>query len=48
MQTSTLAMIVVAIAVWADNSAWWTKAIVTAALVVCAVVDIRRNARKKP
>ncbi|SPF68658.1 Hypothetical protein PROPJV5_1640 [Propionibacterium ruminifibrarum] len=45
-QTATLAMAVITCAVWIDDTAWWTRAITTAALVVCLVADIRGARRQ--
>lgn len=44
-EIATLALAVVAVAVWLDGAAWWSRAIVTAALALCVAVDVRRARR---
>lgn len=46
LQPSTAALFVVTAAVWIDDSAGWTKAIVTASLAVCIVIDVIRARRQ--
>jgi len=46
-EPATLALVVVTVAVWVDQSAWWSRAIVTAALAVCVVVDVMRGRKAR-
>ncbi len=47
MQPTTLTLFAIALMVWTDDGAWWTRAAATISFLVCAVVDYRRVKRKQ-
>jgi len=46
IEPGTIALFLTTVVVWIDNSTWWAKAIVTAAFIVVAAIDVRRTIRK--